>query len=182
MQQLDLVWWALWLRVFDFIETVVFLLRKKEHQVSFLHVYHHITTAVVLWIFLKYFFHGFILFMVMMNCAMHAIMYLYYFLSTYGPKVQLKLRIFKKWLTITQMVRAREPSSPVIFATALLNKYHCFSQQTQILLITLPALQGLSLDCNDRVKHFSAILLFNGLVNFFLFCKFYQDSYRSKRK
>jgi hypothetical protein len=47
-------WWFLMLRCFEFIETVFFVLKKKQNQISILHVYHHISTAVLLWLFLKY--------------------------------------------------------------------------------------------------------------------------------
>lgn len=47
-------WWFLLLRLAELIETVVFVLRKKQSQVSALHVYHHISTATIIWIFTKY--------------------------------------------------------------------------------------------------------------------------------
>lgn len=47
-------WWFLMLRLAEFTETVVFVLRKKQNQVSLLHVYHHISTAVIVWIYVKY--------------------------------------------------------------------------------------------------------------------------------
>lgn len=47
-------WWFLILRLAELTETVIFVLRKKQNQVSALHVYHHIATASLVWIFLKY--------------------------------------------------------------------------------------------------------------------------------
>lgn len=47
-------WFYLLLRLAEFVETVFFVLRKKQNQVSTLHVYHHISTAAILWMFLKY--------------------------------------------------------------------------------------------------------------------------------
>lgn len=44
----------LMLRIVEFVETVFFVLRKKHNQVSGLHVYHHISTVVVFWTFIKY--------------------------------------------------------------------------------------------------------------------------------
>jgi elongation of very long chain fatty acids protein 1 len=49
-----LMWQFILLRIFEFIETVFYVLRKKQHQVSVLHIYHHISTVIMLWIFLKY--------------------------------------------------------------------------------------------------------------------------------
>lgn len=42
------------LRLVEFLETVFFILRKKQEQVSALHIYHHISTAVIFWLFFKY--------------------------------------------------------------------------------------------------------------------------------
>ena len=42
------------LRIIEFIETVMFVLRKKQSQVSPLHVYHHVSTVVLLWMFFNY--------------------------------------------------------------------------------------------------------------------------------
>lgn len=47
-------WWFICLRLVELSETVVFVLRKKQNQVSPLHIYHHISTVVLLWTFLKY--------------------------------------------------------------------------------------------------------------------------------
>lgn len=43
-------WYFLVLRLIELVETVIFVLRKKQNQVSSLHVYHHISTAVLLWL------------------------------------------------------------------------------------------------------------------------------------
>lgn len=47
-------WWFLMVRLAELSETIVFVLRKKQNQVSFLHVYHHISTPVIVWISAKY--------------------------------------------------------------------------------------------------------------------------------
>lgn len=47
-------YYAILLRVIEFIETIFFVLRKKHNQVTFLHIYHHISTIVIFWVFLKY--------------------------------------------------------------------------------------------------------------------------------
>lgn len=46
-----------------------------------------------------------ILFSVSINCAVHVIMYSYYFMAVFGPTVQKKLESFKKCITVIQMVR-----------------------------------------------------------------------------
>lgn len=47
-------WWYLVLKLVELLDTVFFVLRKKQNQVSFLHVYHHTIMAVFTWGYLKY--------------------------------------------------------------------------------------------------------------------------------
>lgn len=47
-------WYGIMLRLVEFVETVFFVLRKKQNQVTFLHIYHHISTILIFWVFLKY--------------------------------------------------------------------------------------------------------------------------------
>lgn len=91
------------LKVIDLIETGMFVLRKKYNQISFLHVYHHITTAYVAWISARYIAGGMAVFYPAMNCSVHVIMYTYYLLSTTDSIKELVLP-FKRYVTIIQMV------------------------------------------------------------------------------
>lgn len=50
----DKTWWFMMLRLVELVETVIFVLRKKQNQVSALHLYHHTSTVWLLWIILKY--------------------------------------------------------------------------------------------------------------------------------
>jgi hypothetical protein len=45
-------WLFLGLRVFEFMETVFFVLRKKQNQASFLHIFHHIGSVMMTWLFI----------------------------------------------------------------------------------------------------------------------------------
>lgn len=38
---------------FEFTETIIFVLRKKVNQISYLHVYHHISTFIFAWFFAR---------------------------------------------------------------------------------------------------------------------------------
>jgi hypothetical protein len=49
------VLWANWiLRIIELVETVFFILRKKNNQASFLHIYHHISSIIIIWLLEKY--------------------------------------------------------------------------------------------------------------------------------
>lgn len=54
MEYKSVLWCFLILRLAELSETAIFVLRKKQSQVSVLHVYHHIATASLVWIFMKY--------------------------------------------------------------------------------------------------------------------------------
>nr|KAF7437756.1 hypothetical protein H0235_000147 [Vespula pensylvanica] len=101
-------WWALLTKLVDLIETGIFVLRKKNRQISFLHLYHHVSTVLLGWMFGKYYADGMGTFIPLVNCTVHVIMYTYYFLSTFGPNVRKVIHRYKFLLTITQMVSARQ--------------------------------------------------------------------------
>ena len=42
------------LKTFELTETIFFILRKKTNQVSVLHVYHHTSSLILVWLFAKY--------------------------------------------------------------------------------------------------------------------------------
>ena len=54
IQLANITWLFMWLRIIELLETVIFVLRKKQNQVSPLHLYHHISTVCLLWLFMKY--------------------------------------------------------------------------------------------------------------------------------
>jgi len=104
LQQLEIIWWTLLLKIIDLSETIVFVLRKKDQQISFLHTYHHLSTVLYTWLTIKYLTHSFLMTLITLNSSVHVIMYSYYFLSTFGSNVQRRLLPFKKWITTIQMV------------------------------------------------------------------------------
>ncbi|EZA51806.1 hypothetical protein DMN91_003402 [Ooceraea biroi] len=156
-KMLGMVWWALILKLIDFIETVVFVLRKKYRQVSVFHVYHHISTAVYVWIILRYLPHGHIMYMLTLNCSVHVIMYSYYFLSTYGSRIQQKISSFKKWLTIIQMT-------------------HIVS----ILLTGLPP-SLTTIDCDTKGKYLGFVTFVLCSTNLWFFWDFFKKSYKKSK-
>ena len=45
-------WLFLLLRIAEFLETIFFVLRKKQKQASFLHIFHHIGSVSMTWLFI----------------------------------------------------------------------------------------------------------------------------------
>ncbi|KAK8775342.1 hypothetical protein V5799_031314 [Amblyomma americanum] len=103
---LRLTWWYCFVRVADLLDTVFFVLRKKDSHITLLHVLHHFLVVLSGWFYMNFGADGQPFFMVTVNAMAHVIMYFYYFLAALGPPVQKYLR-WKRYLTglqITQFV------------------------------------------------------------------------------
>lgn len=84
----------------DFLDTFFIILRKKEGQLSFLHVYHHATIGMI-WGGLLYVGHGngTAAFGCLINSVIHTIMYSHYFWTALGYKNPYKKLITQAQLT-----------------------------------------------------------------------------------
>lgn len=89
-------------KVIDLLDTVFFVLKKKQSHVSFLHVYHHAGMVALSWVGVKYFPGGQSVFMGIINSLVHVIMYFYYYLTSVDNKY--KQSAWKKYITQLQMV------------------------------------------------------------------------------
>jgi GNS1/SUR4 family len=143
-------WWCICLRTSEFLETIVFVLRKKKNQVSFLHIYHHIAVVTLMWIFLKYHSGESESVIGVINSAVHVMMYSYYFLSSF--------KVFKK---ATQSVKSLITSVQIVQLVVLF--LHCFHTIASCNMTKLYYLQAGNL----------AFLVF-------MFFKFYAKNYSKK--
>ncbi|GAB6022953.1 hypothetical protein CHUAL_007043 [Chamberlinius hualienensis] len=89
-------------KVLEFLDTLFIIIRKKNNQLSFLHVYHHSTMLLITWIVARWTPGGSILFAGLVNSFVHVAMYSYYGLSAFGPTIS-KYLWWKKYLTIVQL-------------------------------------------------------------------------------
>ncbi|XP_014487815.1 PREDICTED: elongation of very long chain fatty acids protein AAEL008004-like, partial [Dinoponera quadriceps] len=94
-------WYYFLLKIFDWLDTIFFVLRKKQSHVSFLHVYHHCGMVVFSWIGVKYYPSGHGTFFGLINTFVHAIMYTYYLLSS----MKINMISWKKHITQLQMIQ-----------------------------------------------------------------------------
>lgn len=85
----------------DFADTLFIILRKKNNQLSFLHIYHH-STIPLIWGGLLYAGHGngTAAFGALINSIIHMIMYSHYFYTSLGYHNPLK-----KYITQAQMMQ-----------------------------------------------------------------------------
>lgn len=48
-QMMNVLWWYYFSKLIEFMDTFFFILRKNNHQITFLHVYHHATMLNIWW-------------------------------------------------------------------------------------------------------------------------------------
>ncbi|KYN40507.1 hypothetical protein ALC56_05452, partial [Trachymyrmex septentrionalis] len=150
MKLFNLVWWLIFLKLFDYVETCVFVLRKKQNQVSGLHVYHHVSNLIFLWYYLKYILDERGTFISLINCAVHVIMYIYYFIAALGPELQQMISPIKPLVTKLQMV--------------------------QFIVIIVLLLQFLNSNC-ESPRGIVPIFIGNLFLFLYLFYDFYKKNY-----
>lgn len=104
----NLLWLFYVSKVWDFWDTIFIVLGKKWRQLSFLHVYHHITIFLFYWLNLHVNFDGDIFLTILLNGFIHTVMYTYYFICmhTKVPETGKSLPIWwKSSLTMLQMIQ-----------------------------------------------------------------------------
>jgi len=136
-------------KIVDLLDTVFFVLRKKQSHVTFLHVYHHVVTLALTWILLKYYPGQEPAIVGILNTIIHTIMYTYYSIAAMGPEYK-KYLWWKKYITWGQIIQF-------------------------ILVITYCGL-ALIFSCNYNLNVIKAIILHAG-VNLVLFLNFYYNAY-----
>lgn len=104
MRMVVVNWLFFFSKIVELMDTVFFILRKKDSQVTFLHVYHHATMIINWWMAAKYVPIGQSFFVGMVNSFIHTLMYVYYALAALGPKWQ-KYLWWKRYMTKLQLTQ-----------------------------------------------------------------------------
>ncbi|KAJ4442275.1 hypothetical protein ANN_12142, partial [Periplaneta americana] len=141
-------------KISELLDTVFFVLRKKEKQITFLHMYHHTVMPMISWGCTKYYPGGHGTFIGVINSFVHIIMYFYYMMSAMGPQYQ-KYLWWKKYITTLQMGQ---------FCVAFLHSF-----------------QLLFHDC-EYPRWSLFFILPNAIFFYYLFNDFYGKAYESSRK
>lgn len=136
-------------KLIELLDTVFFVLRKKDRQISFLHLYHHFMMPICGWIGSKFFAGGHVTLLGLINSFVHIFMYTYYMLTAFGPHMQ-KYLWWKKYLTTMQIV--------------------------QFVIIFLQNLRVLFTTCNFP-KPLTFLLVLNSGIFFYMFSSFYINNY-----
>ncbi|XP_072830720.1 very long chain fatty acid elongase 1 isoform X2 [Vicugna pacos] len=104
LRMVRVAWLFLFSKFIELIDTIIFILRKKDGQVTFLHVFHHSVLPWSWWWGVKIAPGGMGSFHAMINSSVHVVMYLYYGLSALGPVAQPYLW-WKKHMTAIQLIQ-----------------------------------------------------------------------------
>ncbi|KAG9508963.1 Elongation of very long chain fatty acids protein, partial [Fragariocoptes setiger] len=154
LSQLYYGWMFLTSRLIEFADTVFFVLRKKDRQISAFHVFHHSSVPTVVWSFMKFAPGGNAGIFPFINTFIHTIMYTYYLLATY-PELQPYLG-WKKYLTQLQIV--------------------------QFFIIIACCLQPTLIPGCKTPRALSYIMVAFSLVFIYLFVDFYLKNYQQQQK
>lgn len=98
-----ILWWYYFSKLVEFMDTFFFILRKNNHQITFLHIYHHATMFNIWWFVMNWVPCGHSFFGPMLNSFVHVVMYSYYGLSSI-PAMRPYLW-WKKYLTQLQLIQ-----------------------------------------------------------------------------
>nr|UOX61070.1 MAG: fatty acids protein [Diabrotica toursvirus 3a] len=137
------------IKLTDFLDTVFFILRKKNSHVTFLHVYHHFTTAMVAYVVYSYLHTEQSIFYASINCCVHSAMYFYYFLTSIGVRPK-----WKKLITIFQLI------------------------QFLLVLIMTIFIVPCQYNSNIKYFYYSLYSICQCVMYIYLFLKFFVKSYR----
>ncbi|KAJ8406233.1 hypothetical protein AAFF_G00304640 [Aldrovandia affinis] len=152
MRMAQVCWWFFFSKVIELSDTVFFIVRKKNSQLTFLHVYHH-GSMLFWWMGIKYVPGGQSFLNGMLNSFVHVVMYLYYGLAALGPRMQRYLW-WKRYLTCLQLV--------------------------QLFILTIHMAYNLTADC-DFPDAMNVLGLSYVLSLMALFSNFYYQSYLTRK-
>ncbi|XP_041366021.1 elongation of very long chain fatty acids protein 4-like [Gigantopelta aegis] len=147
-------WWFYFSKIIELLDTIFFVLRKKNNQISFLHVYHHTTMPILWWVGVKFVPGGESYFSASINSFIHILMYTYYLLSAFGPRMQ-KYLWWKKYMTTLQLL--------------------------QFWAILLHTIQAMYVSCGFPVGYGVALITYM-VSHIILFSNFYYQTYHKKAR
>lgn len=144
-------------RVIDFLDTIFFVLRKKQNQITGLHVFHHSQVPLVIYLVASFSMTPFSGFLIVMNALVHVVMYSYYYLATFPSLVPYLW--WKRYITRIQIGQ---------FCVAL--AYFCLGY------VLLPKF------CDDPPMVAVVTNLLSAMIFLVMFLSFYSGAYNKQTK
>lgn len=106
---LFVAWAFFFSKLVELSDTIFMVLRKKDHQISTLHIIHHSIVPISVWLGLKFAPIGANAWFPLINSFVHTVMYTYFGLMALGDslslKIQYKLKHYKPWITRVQIAQ-----------------------------------------------------------------------------
>jgi len=105
-------------KIYEFADTFIMILKGNLNQVSFLHVYHHVSISFIWWMIARLAPGGDAYFSLVLNSWVHVCMYTYYLLATLikQPQSRKKYLWWGKYLTMMQMAQFAANFGQAIYA------------------------------------------------------------------
>ncbi|KAM7303357.1 elongation of very long chain fatty acids protein 1-like [Ixodes scapularis] len=97
-------WFYMLMKVGELLDTVFFVLLKKNGHISFLHLLHHSVALSTVWLDINNGITGQVAMFPILNTAVHMVMYTYYGLAALPPRLRPNLW-WKKYVTQIQIVQ-----------------------------------------------------------------------------
>lgn len=104
LRMANVVWWYYFSKCIEFMDTFAMVLRKKNNQITVLHLWHHSTMFILWWIQCHCLPGGHAFFGVAINSFIHVLMYSYYFGTLTGIGLNF-FRFLKPHLTKMQLIQ-----------------------------------------------------------------------------
>lgn len=174
-------------KYFDLLDTVICVLRKKDAQVSYLHVHHH--CAVVFWTTLSMHYSdgsvesvdAGITLIITSNATVHVCMYAYYFATIYSAAMRGRFAVFKKRITQLQLVCANHNYCLSYLPPAFVHSKNTYLHfQIQFVLNCAAALREITAICPQGTLWISVGGLCQNAYFLFLFGRLYAAAYRKR--
>jgi len=154
VRMVNVCWLFYFTKFIELIDTVIFILRKKYNQVTFLHVFHHGIMPVSWWFGVRFVPGGLGTFHALLNSFIHFCMYAYYGLAAMGPQYQ-KYLWWKKYMTKMQI--------------------------TQFIVVCIHTCQLLLDKSCHYPKMFAYWILSYAFIFLVMFANFYVQAYKTKK-
>ncbi|KEG00296.1 hypothetical protein YYE_04807 [Plasmodium vinckei vinckei] len=108
--------WLFYLnKIFDFVDTILITIKQNWNQFSFLHVYHHISIFLIMWINTSIGYDGDVYYIIVSNSFVHSIMYAYYFFASLKYKIPVYLKSCVTYIQMLQFVSMILPGFCIFF-------------------------------------------------------------------
>jgi len=147
LRMANVLWWYYISKLFEFMDTIAMVLRKKNNQVTFLHKYHHGSMFLLWWIQVRHTPGGQATVGVVLNSFVHVIMYAYYFSSLTGIGSSVSRRV-KPHITQLQLLQF-----VLIFAHAVSGYYFdCGYPRAALVLLLMYLVTMITLFTNFYIK------------------------------